>query len=123
MRPPRHYVRGPGSDRPRQAPTPMVVCAGAASVRPPPPSARVLSGGRAGAQTRRNEMVAARLGMFFARAGRMLLYLAQLTHRTGSQNQNRHFPLAIGYLGTYIRQVFGERVEVRLFKHVHLLDA
>ena len=53
----------------------------------------------------------------------MLLYLAQLTHRTGNQNQNRHFPLAIGYLGTYIRQVFGERVEVRLFKHVHLLDA
>ena len=53
----------------------------------------------------------------------MLLYLAQLTHRTGSQNQNRHFPLAIGYLGTYIRQVFGEQVEVRLFKHVHLLNA
>ena len=63
------------------------------------------------------------LGTPFARPGRMLLYLAQLTHRTGNQNQNRHFPLAIGYLGTYIRQVFGERVEVRLFKHVHLLDA
>jgi radical SAM superfamily enzyme YgiQ (UPF0313 family) len=52
----------------------------------------------------------------------MLVYLAQLTHRTGTQNQNRHFPLAIGFLGTYIKQVFGEQVEVKLFKHVHKLN-
>jgi radical SAM superfamily enzyme YgiQ (UPF0313 family) len=53
----------------------------------------------------------------------MLIYLAQLTHRTGSQNQNRHFPLAIGFLGTYLKQVFGDPIEVRLFKHPHELDA
>ncbi|HVZ37019.1 MAG TPA: cobalamin-dependent protein [Polyangiaceae bacterium] len=52
----------------------------------------------------------------------MLIYLAQLTHRTGNQNQNRHFPLAIGYLGSYLRQVFGDQIEVRLFKQLHALD-
>lgn len=53
----------------------------------------------------------------------MLIYLAQLTHRTGSQNQNRHFPLAIGFLGTYLKQVFGDRIEIRLFKNPVLLEA
>lgn len=52
----------------------------------------------------------------------VLIYLAQLTHRTGRQSQNRHFPLAIGYLGTYLQQVFKAQVEVRLFKHIHKLD-
>jgi radical SAM superfamily enzyme YgiQ (UPF0313 family) len=52
----------------------------------------------------------------------MLIYLAQLTHGTGSQNQNRHFPLAIGFLGTYLTQVFGDQIEVRLFKHLHKLN-
>lgn len=53
----------------------------------------------------------------------MLIYLAQLTHGTGGQNQNRHFPLAIGYLGTYLAQVYGHQVEVKLFKHLHKLNA
>ncbi len=52
----------------------------------------------------------------------MLIYLAQLTHKTGTQNQNRHFPLAIGFLGAYLKQVFGDQVEVKLFKHVHKLN-
>jgi radical SAM superfamily enzyme YgiQ (UPF0313 family) len=53
----------------------------------------------------------------------MLIYLAQLTHRTGSQNQNRHFPLAIGFLGTYLKQVFGDQIEVQLFKQLGELNA
>ncbi len=47
----------------------------------------------------------------------MLIYLAQLTHKYGIASQNRHFPLAIGYIGGYLKQIFRNQIEIQLFKY------
>jgi radical SAM superfamily enzyme YgiQ (UPF0313 family) len=46
----------------------------------------------------------------------MLVYLAQLSHESGHVYQNHCFPLAIGYIGAYLKNEFGDNVEIELFK-------
>src|SRR3989338_10367653 len=46
----------------------------------------------------------------------MRIYLAQLTHEKNGVFQNHCFPLAIGFIGSYLKREFGEKVEVELFK-------
>jgi len=45
-----------------------------------------------------------------------LIYLAQLCHQNGNQYQNKCFPLAIGYIGAYLKHVFKSEVDLELFK-------
>jgi hypothetical protein len=46
----------------------------------------------------------------------MLVYLAQLSHESGQVYQNHCFPLAIGFIGAYLKKEFGDTVEIELFK-------
>lgn len=52
----------------------------------------------------------------------MLIYLAQLTHKVGSIDQNQHFPLAIGLIGSCLKNKFGPKIEIRLFKFPEKLN-
>lgn len=46
----------------------------------------------------------------------MRIYLAQLTHERNSVFQNHCFPLAVGFIGSYLKKEFGEQVDIELFK-------
>lgn len=46
----------------------------------------------------------------------MLIYIAQLTHRSNGVNQNRSFPLAAGCLAEALAQEFDAQIKVRIFK-------
>ena len=46
----------------------------------------------------------------------MRIYLAQLTHEQNGVFQNHCFPLAIGYIGSYLKKEFGKEIDVELFK-------
>ena len=53
----------------------------------------------------------------------MRVYLAQLTHEKNGVFQNHCFPLAIGFIGSFLKKEFGEQVEIELFKSVDDLNA
>lgn len=46
----------------------------------------------------------------------MLIYFAQLTHTKNNANQNRSFPLAVGFISQYLVAKFGSLIDVRIFK-------
>jgi len=46
----------------------------------------------------------------------MLIYLAQLTHEKTNVFQNRCFPLAVGFIAEYLKEIFGSRITVEVFK-------
>jgi len=54
--------------------------------------------------------------MTLAKTQPINIYLAQLTHEKLNQNQNKCFPLAIGYIAAHLLQILQEKISVELFK-------
>ncbi|OGT06715.1 MAG: hypothetical protein A2103_01110 [Gammaproteobacteria bacterium GWF2_41_13] len=52
----------------------------------------------------------------------MLVYLAQLSHESGQVYQNHCFPLAVGFIGAYLKKEFGDEINIELFKSPHELS-
>ena len=52
----------------------------------------------------------------------MLVFFGQLTHRANDINQNRRFPLACGFLASYLASMLGDNFEFDIFKTPRDLD-
>jgi len=52
----------------------------------------------------------------------LLIYLADLTYDTVTIS-TESFPLNVGYIASYCKKIFGDKIEIKLFKYIEKLEA